>query len=533
MEVIANNEILAFLWLYRQIVWVVLSTMALLVMIIVWWNKVKYFFMNVGYSLPLLGKIVRSGNDKTPSYNKENSWYDCETAICSDFYNYYLDSDNKDAEFYDKSQDYLSKCQEIGRSKKGVFLSALLIFLILFEAVGFAYVLAPFMVQNVSANDASMLAWFTAFLLSIAAVFLTDKMGEEIHFNSLIRKIRAWHGNEDAHKNLFDGRKTITISKTYEDDGEEAYEQLLNRINANHDATPKHTMTMITIVYIVIIAMGAFFVRSYTLDSIETESVNSTSSPFVSSSSSAVVSSPFDLPAESQSLNQIADEKAGDEQKDALHMASITTFAILSVIFVAIQVLGVMFGYLYSLSGRESSKAWKYTKGFNNVEEFVAYHQRKRTKIAGDAQSKLSSLQQRLANRHITSGAEKEARNNALGHKNFEQYIDEQEEVLADREAKDSERKRKKTERELKEKLVTKTKHIDLEPVLNQQGSQKIDVKEEIPVKQPSVLESIGDISDFDDQDIIMLADELGVDVDMLHRKKRIQLKINAAKITT
>ncbi len=45
---------------------------------------------------------------------------------------------------------YLNKAEESGRSEKGPLLWGLIIFLILLEAVGFAYVLAPFMAKNAS-----------------------------------------------------------------------------------------------------------------------------------------------------------------------------------------------------------------------------------------------------------------------------------------------------------------------------------------------------------------------------------------------
>ncbi len=511
MEPFANNEILSFLWLYRQIIWITLSTITLIVSIIIWWDKVKYFFMNVGYSLPFFGKIARSKNSSLEK--AKGDWFHSERKLCDDFYSYYQDN-NKSAEHYDKCRNYLSKCQEIGRRKKGFLLSVLLIFLILFEAVGFAYVLAPFMVQNVSADDASMLAWFTAFLLSIAAVFLTDKMGEEIHFNSLINKIRTWRDHDTEPVDLM-ADPEVRLETTYKDDNKKVYIQLLNRVEANAKVTPKKTITIITILYILIIAIGAFFVRSYTLDSIETEMINNASSPFASNSSLPTNSSPFDLPTESQSFNQSADKQAGNEQKEALHMASLTTFIILSVIFIAIQVLGIMFGYLYSLSGRESAIAWKDTKGFNSAEEFVNYYQRKRDKVARDAQAKLSALQDRLSNRITTSSREREAILKGVGHKDFEQYLNE---------------KKKANETSINISSEVNSNFVPEEPKESIASDKTIESPENNITEEKSIIDNLGDISEYDDQDIVMLAEGTGVDVEKLRRIKKIQLQVNAVK---
>jgi len=503
MESFANNEILNFLWLYRQVLAIVLSTMLLIIAIVKWWDKVKYFFMNMSYGFPVFGKIARSGKDS--QVRSDGDWFYSEKMLCEDFYSYYV-KHNKNAKFYEKCRDYLSKCQELGRRKKGLLLNLLLVFLILFEAVGFAYVLAPFMVQNVSANDASMLAWFTAFLLSIAAVFLTDNMGKEIHHNSLIKKIRLGFENDRNNPQSLEADNKVKLETTYLDDDRKSYIQMLNRVPHNATVTPTHPWTIITVIYIFIIAIGAFMVRTYTLDSIETESVNNAVSPFVTSGSFSSSASPFELPVEAEAANQLSNQKAENEKNSAVHMASLTTFIILSVIFVAIQVLGIMFGFLYSLSGVESATAWKYTKNFNNAEEFNNYYERHRDQVARDAQAKLSALQERLASRITISGNEREAMIKGFGHKSFDNFLktkkynEEQTQIsLPQKEVSDS-----------SVNLTGKNVHV-----IEDKALEKGNV---------SVLNELGDISNLDDQDLVMLAEELNIDLELLQRKRKIQL---------
>lgn len=521
MEAFSNNEIFPFLWLYRNTVMTVISLMVLVVVVIVWWDRVKYFFMNMMYGMPVIGEISRSS--KKPQVRTDGDWFYSEIRLCDDFYSYY-GKHNKSAEYYEKCRDYLNKCQETGRRKKGFLLSSLLVFLILFEAVGFAYVLAPFMVQNVSANDASMLAWFTAFLLSIAAVFFTDKMGEEIHRNSLIKKIRTWYENDRNNPQDLNKDPKVDLDNTYRDDLGKSYVQMLNRVPHNATVTSNYPWTIATIIYILIISIGAFMVRSYTLDSIETEAVN-TASPFTSSSFPSSTSQ-FELPAEAEVFNQSADKKADDDKKNAVHMASLTTFIILSVIFIAIQALGIMFGYLYSLSGIESAKAWKYTKDFNNAEEFANYYQRQRDQIARDAQAKLSALQESLSSRITTSGHEREAMLKGFGHKTFDIY-------LQKKESKATLAQRTKLDQSETSHQQLGAHSVEMECADNELHQDKVKNSEtmnphhseiETHAETLSGISNIGDISDLDDQDLVMLSEELGVDLAQLQRKRRIQL---------
>lgn len=516
MEAFFNNEIFSFLWLYRNIVMIAIGMMALVIAVIVWWDKVKYFFMNMKYGFPVIGKIVKAR--KSSEKQKENGWFPCEETLCSDFASYYV-KHNKSVDYYNKCRNYLNKCQETGRRKKGFLLNALLIFLILFEAVGFAYVLAPLMVQNVSANNASMLAWFTAFLLSIAAVFFTDKTGEEIHHNSLIKKMRTWFENDRNEQKDLNKDSEVDLENTYRDDNAKSYVQMVNRVPHNATVTPSYSFTFGTIIYILIIAIGAFMVRSYTLESIEAEAVN-TASPFTSSSFSPS-SSPFELPAEAEVFNQSADKKAGDDKKSAVHMASLTTYIILSVIFVAIQVLGVMFGYLYSLSGIESAKAWKYTKNFNNAEEFANYYQRQLDQIAHDAQAKLSALQESLSSRVTTSGYEREAMLRG-GQKTFDIYLQNKEKERKAKLAQEAELNQSDVSRQQVGAHSLETERADNE--LHQDKVRKTEAMPPLHAETSSAISSIGDISELDDQDLVMLAEELGVELEQLQRKRRIQL---------
>lgn len=80
------------------------------------------------------------------------------------------------------------------------------------------------------------------------------------------------------------------------------------------------------------------------------------------------------------------------------------TFIILSIIYVMIQVVGIYFGYAFSLFGKENSaKARHYTKDFNSAEELNDWLKLKRDLVSADAESYLQQLQEKLSHRAVTS----------------------------------------------------------------------------------------------------------------------------------
>ncbi|WP_419570887.1 hypothetical protein [Rheinheimera sp.] len=425
------DELKLFLASYWQLVSAFVGFMLLVLAIKVWWQEVRYLFMRTGWSLPLAGRLSRAAGKDHKLGN--DGWYPIEKQVCHDFYVHYKDF-NQSPDYYEKCADYLNKVEESGRKKKGPFLWLLIIGLILLEAVGFAYVLAPFMAKNASSNEQTMLAWFVAFLLSIAAVLLTELTGKEWHKNSLINKIRGWWEIEGKQSNLMP-EKDISIEKTYQDNQSPKYLQVLNRLSANALVTPSYKTTVITLLYICFLAVGAYLVRSYTLDADNTEMVNqgmvfeqaAGTDPFAlleqSSAETSTTDDAIALPAELAEVNATADQKAANEATQARTSASKVTFVILSVIFVMIQVVGIYFGFAFSFAGKESEKAFNYTKDFNSAEELNEWLQLKKDLIAAQAEAYLQRLREKMSRRAVISSNDREALQSGSSDRTFHHYL--------------------------------------------------------------------------------------------------------------
>jgi len=111
----------------------------------------------VWHGVPLIGKVARLS--KQSLMLDSHGWPKSESELCDAYYSRYEKIGAKDVDFFNKSESYLRTIGERGRRERPFWVFALIFMLIMFEAVGFAYVLVPFINQNLSANDQSWMGW--------------------------------------------------------------------------------------------------------------------------------------------------------------------------------------------------------------------------------------------------------------------------------------------------------------------------------------------------------------------------------------
>lgn len=536
MEHLNFSGLLQTLSMYREAVAASLALLVLVAVLIKWWDKVRYFILNLRYGFPFLGRVARAARKpQTLDASHEGVlWYSSERMLCADYYPHY---DNYavrcDPDFFEKCEDYLNKTGQLGRKEKGLWMWIATFALVIFEAVGFAYVLAPFMARNVSANAAGMLAWMIACMLSIILVPLTDKMGQQLHKNSLLNKIRVWHADarKSGHAKKLEPDTEIKIGTTRKDDGEPNYIKILNRVDCGARPNPGWKISAFTVLMITAIAIGAYIIRSHTIAGLETEEVNA--SPFAAlNAGSDNGASPFDLPGAAKSDNAQADKRAASEEVHSKIVAYKTTFVILSVIFVGVQVFGILVGFFYSLAGEESKKAARYIRGFNNAREFVNHYRQLRDRVARDAQAQLGTLQQLVEERHDTSG-DGDLRGRARG--TFMRYAEEEQ---AREEAAEA---RKRAARTAPAPIAAAAQPVaapapapavaapppaPLEPPAPAAGTSSALAADE----DASLIAGLGDLTQWNESELADMAAELGVPVEALQRRRALQQKIAQAR---
>ncbi len=548
--------------LYRYIFWPLLGLMALVIIFIRWWDQVSYFFLNLMSGLPLLGHVARLSRSNEPRRKGtgDHAWYPAEEAICAKYWQYYKTS-NLDADFYLRCVNYLNKVDERGRKPTGPLLWAGSIALVLLEAFIFALVLSPFIANNISANQAEFSAIVVSILIGVILVPATHLMGAELHKNTLIKKIKYWHG-EERHsgnaKNL-QKNKDVSLENTRVDDNDPAYLQMLNRVTHNARVTPQYWATGMAIALIIFFAVGAYFVRAATINAMDTQAVNG--SPFSQQVTTSAQDSPFDLPAEAAADNAKADQQANKEITDNRVFASKLTFIILSVIFVGVQLIGILIGLLRSFAGIESKAAAQYIGGFSGSEEFANWHAARRDRVERDAQEKLTALQTRLVMKRSISQSEP-----ASSLPSFSDYVSGK---MREKARSDEELSRHLKQKNDVQALQQSATAPQVAPVALQAAPAAAVVAEPAPVAaaapavvaeaapaaapapqpvspaaQPATVvaastdndaekqrvHALGDLTSFNDEQLQLIADDQGIAFSALQKRQQVQIMLNKAR---
>ena len=369
------------------------------------WEKVGYFLMRVWHGVPLIGTVSRLARDSDAKVG-DDTWINHEETLAKAYYPRYKKF-NKNADSYRAALDYLAKVGESGRRARPYWVLLLTVVLVLVEAVGFGFVLSGWMSLDASTNDRHIMTVCTALLLAVASTFLAEAAGHALHHNSLVSKARHWWQGEDTSKRSrqLKSPKPINLEDSFNDNDAPDYEQMLARVkDVNAKVEPKYTAMICCAVFVLAMAVGAFVVRAKTLDSIETETVNSMRAD-ASAQTDNGAGSPFELPESSQAVNNGAEEQTIQDKMDAIRGASLTTYVILSAIYLAIQGITLWLASIFHFAGVHSRGAWELTHKYKTAEEMMDDMDQNRTAIAGHADHKLRKLQALLAERSTTDSS--------------------------------------------------------------------------------------------------------------------------------
>lgn len=346
-------DLLALMTAYWRIILAVVVLLSILFFlykkwkyIIETWDGFMFWNMNFFYRCPLIGRM--SSHKKSLQTNKDNGWYNGERRLCEDFYPRYKRFANFTENDYLNSKNYLARAGETGRQLRPFWMWLILFAFVVGEAAIFGKLILSF-AGELSNNDVKWVSLIIALLLAMALLFLTEKAGHELYVNTLIKKITLWHQDDNTSERKIP-RPNLNVSLLNNDldaNGED-YQQILNRLGGvNAEVKPTFAWSIGTSILIAIIAVIAFVERS---------ALNS------------------DMIAESAS-------------------GAYGSYLFYSVVFLAIQGMGIGFAYLYSFGSKEGETAWRITHKFVSVEDYLSWPTRQANKIAELAQNRLGYLQ--------------------------------------------------------------------------------------------------------------------------------------------
>ncbi|MDF2410242.1 hypothetical protein GWQ29_12535 [Aeromonas sp. 2HA2] len=421
-----------------QIIMLVIGLMVAVVTAIVYWYEVKYWHMEMRLRMPWFGRIAawvkNPGENEKASEDNPNAvgFNPGEKGVCG-AYNTFYKKYQPSEENFKRNLDYLGKADEADRSEKGLGIWLLMIVLMVIEASAFGYALAPFALTMATPNTAIVGAFFLGLVISIIALALSELAGRQLYRNGVVSKILSYESIRDGA----DMTKTLnaTIDNTYDDDGDKRFQHLLNRINVPIDkyGQPQRRFSIIAGygVFIIGLAVAAFWVRAETLNQQEALLVENPTAVIQNADDFPVASGEDDipLPTDMAELSVNSSQKSAQDQIDAIHRASLVTFAVLSGLFVFIQFTSTFLAFRHSFAGTYSRGAWEMTHRYNSASEFVRNHQIKAASIAQDAQSSLAKLQSLQDKVFRVSGKTKDDLSHNKDSRTFLRYVEEQETI--------------------------------------------------------------------------------------------------------
>lgn len=391
---------------YPVAVWSVVSVLLAAIVISALWDKVKWWWMNTWYSFPLIGHVARLSKDVSTDY--QTGAFQGDLKLCRDYKKFIQLRNEHD---FNEKITYLTKAGDLGRSGTPVFIWLLTTLLVFVEAMGFSYVLAGYTIPGASENTQQMGALGIAFLISVLLVALTHFAGHELYRSGKIKQSRRSWLDGGRKSDLF--TKEIALAEPQSVDNHlPVYTQLINRVGAH----PQYAITIATVIFVAMVAVGATYVRGKVLEKTLTQEVAGLSLSLNTGSGGELKLDGLVLPTDDQARVQESKDKVLHDTQNLDRDGGWGTFIVLAVIFVFLQFLGMLFGYKWGFAGKQSADAFRAIgKGrFTSYEDVRAHYRN----VADAAQAQLSSLDQRRQESG-RSGTSSAAQANKMSFKEF------------------------------------------------------------------------------------------------------------------
>jgi hypothetical protein len=203
--------------------------------------RVRFWWMNFWYSLPVIGKLARLSRDNTRT-SRDQSWTNGERTLCHDYKQFlHLTTESE----FRKRLVYLSKAHDLGRTPLPGWLILLLATLVIAEGLGFSYLLGSWMAMEGSENTRQLLMVAIVFVLCVILLFITHSAGHQLYRTSLVNRCnKEWR--DDGQPGNFKSGSMMLNDDQSKDDQHSEYTQVVNRVGTGelflglHRRNPGH-----------------------------------------------------------------------------------------------------------------------------------------------------------------------------------------------------------------------------------------------------------------------------------------------------
>ena len=308
----------------------------------------SFILTDLTYRFPFIGKLSRFSRDY--SETRRGGWLNVEASLCHDYARHVTALPKAD---FDRNLEYMRKAYDHGRKPIPAGILVLLALLVVLEGLGFSYLLGTWMALESTENQRMLLT--AAIVIVIAAILLwvTHAAGHQLYRTRLLRSCFQQFQASTIQTDTADGKPKVFSSQIVSlgqdqsaDEELPCHVQCANRVITRPDDLGSYAWVWLAGVLVVIIAVASVILRIETLHS------------------SNVLSTQI-LPGTAGTGNRAAIAAA-------LENAALASFAILSVIFVVTQLVGVGVGYWYGFAGKQSKEAYAATGGRADYDSYFA-----------------------------------------------------------------------------------------------------------------------------------------------------------------
>ena len=376
-----------------MLAWSIVAVLIAVTVIAAQWNNVKWWSMNTWYKFPVFGNLATLARDTNQP--DEKGWFKSEKKLCHDYKNFIRLRSERD---FNQKVTYLSKARDLGRHPTPKLIWILIAAMVVIEAMGFSYVLAGYSIPGASENVQEMGAIGIAFFVSVLLVSFTHFSGHELYKTGRAKEARReW---VDAGRPVHQVKNVPLANNQSIDDDSPGFDHVWNRVGT----TETYIITISTVILAIIIAIGAFYVRTQVLEKTLNQQITgqmAESQAPTATLSNIGQSANMPLPSADRASDLDAKKKSLEDEKNIDTKGGMGTFGVLTVLFLFLQVLGVIFGFRWGFAGKESESAYAILNGNTSYDDVREYARM----VHDTAQSMLENLQHRMMSRDAESGS--------------------------------------------------------------------------------------------------------------------------------
>lgn len=297
------------------------------------------------YTFPLVGKLARFSKDYSETY-QGNGWLNVEDTLCRDYARHV--SALSEAQFENHMQ-YLRKAYDHGRKPLPMWAIGLLVLLIAMEGLGFSYLLGALINPEASEYVRNWLMFAIVAVLAAVLVWVMHAAGHQLYRTNLLR---SCFKEFQAHKDPCFTSHVVSLGEAQSIDDEidgkpnPEHIQCANRVATKPGDRGSYAWIWVAGLLMLAIAVGSTVLRIETLHVAQLDTAPS-------------FAGMFDM----GEPEPVAEPVTAAAAANARETAAMAGFAILAVIFVVTQLVGMSVGYRYGFAGKQSSEAFQATRG--------------------------------------------------------------------------------------------------------------------------------------------------------------------------